>query len=300
MAANNPRQITPRGVARALFRYWRRMALIFCGIMLLTLVAIAVYPRSYTSESKLFIRVGRESVALDPTATTGQTIMLQKTQVDEVNSALQVLLSRDVLQKAVDRVGAERIVQDAKPSDKTVMRQAASVDKNWSDSIAQATSWLSTEAAKTMAALHLSDPGTPEELAVRKLESQLKAFAPKDSTIIAVTFSASSPQLAHDVVEEVTNEFLDQHLRVNHSEGSQAFFAEQADSLQKQLEAAQADCAIVRINSAFRPSRAVAPCLANNSKISSCSCFPRNANWPIPTLKSQICRRQLIRFSPNL
>ena len=237
MAAPNPRQITPRGVARNLFRYRRRMAFLFFGVMLLTLVAIALYPRSYTSESKLFIRVGRESVALDPTATTGQTIMLQKTQVDEVNSALQVLLSREVMQGAVERLGADRIVKDAKTS--VAVDSSETASSTWSDSLSKATSWIAAQTARTMAVLRLSDPGTPEELAIRKLESGLKAFAPKDSTVITVTYSAASPQLAHDVVEAVTNVFLDEHLRVNHTEGSQAFFAEQAESLQKQLTAAQ-------------------------------------------------------------
>jgi polysaccharide biosynthesis transport protein len=237
MAATNPRQITPRGVARNLFRYRRRMALVFFGVMLLTLVAIALYPRSYTSESKLFIRVGRESVALDPTATTGQTIMLQKTQVDEVNSALQLFLSREVMQRAVERVGAERIVKDGKTTGAADSNETAT--STWSDSLSRAASWIASQTTQTMAALRLADPGTPEEVAIRKLESGLKAFAPKDSTVITVTYSAASPQLAHDVVEAVTNVFLDEHLRVNHTEGSQAFFAEQAESLQKQLTTAQ-------------------------------------------------------------
>src|SRR3954467_1508675 len=103
---------TPREVARVLFRRLPRMAVFFCLAIGLTLLAIALYPRGYTSEAKLFIRVGRESVALDPTATTGQTIMLQKTQVDEVNSALQMLTSRDVLKEVVKQIGAGRILDD--------------------------------------------------------------------------------------------------------------------------------------------------------------------------------------------
>lgn len=237
MAPTNSRQITPRGIVRTVFRYRRRMALIFFSVMLLTLVAIALYPRSYTSEAKLFIRVGRESVALDPTATTGQTIMLQKTQVDEVNSALQVLLSRDVMQSAVRRIGADRIVKDVKPV--TSGESNAAPTDDWASSISKGLAWITDHAIQTMAQLRLSDPATPEEMAIRKLENGLKAFAPKDSTVISVTYSAASPQLAHDIVEAVTSEFLNEHLRVNHTEGSQAFFAEQAESLQKQLTAAQ-------------------------------------------------------------
>src|SRR5437762_6918020 len=93
--------LTPRELARVLFRHRRKISLFFFGAVAMTLLVIALSPRSYTSESKLFIRVGRESVGLDPTATTGQTLMLQKTQVDEVNSALQILGSREVLRRVV-------------------------------------------------------------------------------------------------------------------------------------------------------------------------------------------------------
>ncbi len=237
MASPKHRQITPRDIARALFRYQRRMVLVFCGVLFLTLVAIALYPRSYTSESKLFIRVGRESVALDPTATTGQTIMMQKTQVDEVNSALQVLLSREVLQKAAERVGTERIVRDEKTAPEG--GSGAAPPEDWTTPIANAKAWIQSSLGNALATIHLADPGTTDELAVRKLESGVKAYAPRDSTVITITFSAASPQLARDVVEAVTNVFLEEHLRINHTEGSLAFFSEQASSLQKELNAAQ-------------------------------------------------------------
>ena len=98
----------------------------FCSVVALTLLAIALWPRSYSSEAKLVIRVGRESVGLDPTATTGSTIMLQKTQEDEVNSALDILNSRQVLQRVVDAVGAKRIL-DKLPSEQRFIGQRRQV-----------------------------------------------------------------------------------------------------------------------------------------------------------------------------
>src|SRR3990172_839456 len=68
MVAMNQRFVTPRDIARILFRHWRKTALFFCAVVGLTLLVVALYPRSYYSEAKLFIRVGRESVGLDPTA----------------------------------------------------------------------------------------------------------------------------------------------------------------------------------------------------------------------------------------
>jgi uncharacterized protein involved in exopolysaccharide biosynthesis/Mrp family chromosome partitioning ATPase len=211
---------------------------VFASVVALTLLAIALYPRSFTSEAKLFLRVGRESVALDPTATTGQTIMLQKTQVDEVNSALQVLLSRDVFQRVVQRIGAERIVQDLPAAKGGAV--AVETAPTWIDRISAAKSWVSTQVGGALVSLRLSDPGTPEEMAIRKIDSGLKAYAPKESTVITVSFSAASPQLAQDVVKAVTDVFLDEHLRVNHTEGSLKFFSEQSAALEKQLADAEA------------------------------------------------------------
>lgn len=237
MTTKNQSHLTPREVARVLFRQWRKTALFCFATIALTLLAITLYPRSYSSEAMLFIRVGRESVALDPTATTGQTITLQKTQVNEVNSALQVLASREVYRRVVERVGAERILKDSPAAGS---KQTAALD-SWASRIsnikARVSSWIGT----ALAGMRLSDPGTPEEMAVRRLESGLRSFAPKESTIISVNYYAASPELAHDVVAAVTDVFLEEHVRLNHTEGSLKFFSEQVDKLHQDLDAAQAE-----------------------------------------------------------
>lgn len=215
------------------------MVLFFCGAVALTLLAIALYPRSYASESRLLIRVGRESVGLDPTATTGQTITLQKTQVDEVNSALQILESREVLRRVVQRLGAERILTNRPP--KGSEQTAAGVSPTWIDRLAATKAVVVSWINERLEQLHLSDPGTPEDLAIRRLEGGVKTAAAKDSTVISVRYSAASPQLAHDVVEAMTDVFLEEHVRLNLSEGSLKFFSEQADKLEKDLRAAQAE-----------------------------------------------------------
>src|SRR6476659_8816387 len=76
MFTASQRLVTPRDIARIFFRQWRKIAIFFGGVLAATLLIIALYPRSYASEAKLLIRVGRETVGLDPTATTGVTIML--------------------------------------------------------------------------------------------------------------------------------------------------------------------------------------------------------------------------------
>jgi polysaccharide biosynthesis transport protein len=236
MVATNQNFVTPRDVARILFRHWRKMALFFCAVVGLTLVVIALYPRSYSSESKLFIRVGRESVALDPTATTGETITLQKSQADEINTALNILGSREVLQLAVERVGAARILEDLPSGD----AGPADAEKPLG-AIRQASDFVRSSINTALVAVRLSDPCSDEELAVRRLENGTTLSAPKESQVISISYSAASPELAHDVVDAITNVFVEQHLRLSQSEGSLEFFSEQVEKLRDELTAAQTE-----------------------------------------------------------
>ncbi len=188
MTAKIESRLTRRDVARVLFRHSRLIIFVFFTVAALTLLLIAIYPRSYSSEAKLFIRVGRESVSLDPTATTGETILMQKTQVDEVNSALDILAGRAILQGVVHRIGAARILADASatasddttppgPRILTAIRSARAAVGEWAQR------------------LGLSDPGTENDRAIRSLESRVKVWAPKESTVITVTSTAASPAL---------------------------------------------------------------------------------------------------------
>src|SRR5262245_35907444 len=155
MSTAHRNSVTPRDAARILFRHWRKIALTFCGVIAVMLLVIALYPRTYISEAKLMIRIGRESVGLDPTATTGETIMLQKTQEDEINSALAILTSREVLERVVDQVGANRILKDA---------PAQTANGTGSDSSDRGMfAWV----GDTLETLRLSDPGTRVDQAVR-------------------------------------------------------------------------------------------------------------------------------------
>jgi uncharacterized protein involved in exopolysaccharide biosynthesis/Mrp family chromosome partitioning ATPase len=223
-------RLTPREVARVAFRQWRKMTLVFCGVCASTLVLIAVWPRSYVSESKLFIRVGRESVGLDPTATTGQTINLQKSQTNEVNSALQILNSRLLAQEVVEAVGAQRILDDLPGGGQGATNGST---------LNSVELWFTGMLNDVLRGVRLLDDVPESELAVRRLEKGLKSASPKDSTIITVSYRARSPQLAHEIVKAVTNAFVERHLVLNHTDGSLKFFSEQADMLHQELNAEQ-------------------------------------------------------------
>ena len=89
--------------------------------------------------------------------------------------------------------------------------------------------------------LRLSDPCSDHDLAIRRLEKGVTVSAPKESTVITISYSARSPELAHDVVATITDVFLEEHLLLNHSAGALDFFSEQVEQLHRELLAAQAE-----------------------------------------------------------
>jgi len=192
-------------------------------------VALLAWPRSYMSEAKLMLRVGRETIALDPTVTTSQTLLMQKTQEEEVNSALEILSSRQLAELVVGKLGVESVIHGSVPSTETT----ESSDKS---SISQ---WLSKQLSNVIGfaftATGIRDKVSDQELAVQKLQKTIAIYAPKKSTVLTIRADSKSPEMAQAIARTLTNEFLEEHVKVSATVGSLSFFEEQAKEAEHKL-----------------------------------------------------------------
>jgi uncharacterized protein involved in exopolysaccharide biosynthesis len=234
----------------------RKWAAMFTFLVTLTLVlvGIAVCPRTYRSEAKLFVRVGRESVTLDPTATTGQTIAVQSSREIEVRSIRDMLESRVLLEKIVEKLGAEYILYpprgpiitsdvETSPRDSTSTNAAAeSVADIGPTPFERFESKLSelVEQARTYARqVRLSDPVPADELAVKKLAQSLSVDGGTKSSIILLEMKSKSPQAAQRILQTFLDVYRELHVRVNRAQENYAFFANQTERLHDQLQQAR-------------------------------------------------------------
>jgi polysaccharide biosynthesis protein PslE len=198
-------------------------------IMICPLVALIVggfvllyCPRWYRSEARLFLRVGRETVALDPTASTGQTIAMQQNdRKDEVKSAVELIKSRGVVSQVVDELGADVVLrgwQLRTKSPSAASQLVNSVIKSiraWANSI---------------------DPISDREEAIILVEGHLSVGAERESTLVVVQYDARSPQLAQKVCDKIVQVYQQAHMRIHRNEESQPFFTQQQEMLRKQLD----------------------------------------------------------------
>jgi polysaccharide biosynthesis protein PslE len=222
MIARNPRSENPfvslRDAGRVLSRHKGKMLLFFSGTMALVVAGLIWYPRTYQSEARLFLRLGRESVSLDPTATLSQVVAVDGSRESEINSELDILRSRLLLEHVVDQLGSEAIV--------------GSADENagWSPSAAKAavSKWLNGDISQ-------------RERAVAQLESMIWLSTPRKSNVISVGCRAGDPAQAQHILQAFLDAYSTEHVKVNRTVGSHDFFVQQSEFARAQLDKATQD-----------------------------------------------------------
>jgi uncharacterized protein involved in exopolysaccharide biosynthesis len=197
--------------AAVLFRHKRRAGLFFIGVMIGVTAYTLFCPRVYRSQAKLFVRLGRENATLDPTATIGQAPVVAglQSRENEINTAVEVLNSRLLLEKVVDSVGSSAILGGTEPR-----------PPDPSDT--------------------LSSEATQERYrAIAKLTKRLNVEPVKKSNVVAISYDGPSPEIAQTVVSKLVAYYLDRHIELNRTPRAHQFLAEQTARQRAQLTRAE-------------------------------------------------------------
>jgi polysaccharide biosynthesis protein PslE len=195
--------ISPRQICHLLFRQKRKIAIFFAVVMVLASAIIVLMPRSYRSQAKLLVRLGRENAALDPTASFGQApvVAVPPTRENDINSALEILTSRILLEKVVAAVGANAILGRAPI--------AAGAAQEVDDDTRQA--------------------------AFVKLSRKLEVEAGKKSNIITISYDGPSAEVAEAVVSHLIESYLERYAHLHRTPGAYGFLAEQTERMHAEL-----------------------------------------------------------------
>ena len=208
-----------RDLGRIFYRHRRKMAVVFCSTLALGILVLVVYPRKYTSESRLFLRLGKESVTLDPTATTNDVVAVNESRESEINSEVEILRSRAVLEDVVERLGAEMVLtggEEGKTSG------ANSWMKTLYTPISAASTWLSGDISQS-------------ERAVAALESSITVTSPRRTNVLIVKCKARDPKQAQRILQAYLGSYMVRHAKANRTAGSHDFFVDQSELIHDQL-----------------------------------------------------------------
>ena len=186
--------LSPRDVLFVLFRHKRLALLAGLTVFTAALVAAVLLPPEFRSEAKLYVKFGRESAAVDPAASIGKTVTPIQDRDSELNSELQVLLSRELAEAVARRVGTDRLLDDVPDGDALAVATAAD-----------------------------------------DLLDDVTAEVPSDTLNLLISYAASDPALARDVVAAYVDEYLVLRQRLFRNPGSEDFFAAQHERAVREL-----------------------------------------------------------------
>jgi uncharacterized protein involved in exopolysaccharide biosynthesis len=186
-------------------RHRRLAAISFVGVFLGTGVGAFLLPARYQTHIKILVKHERLDplVSADVSSTMPQNVA--GVSESEVNSELELIKSPDLLEKVVTTCGLQNTTTRFWP--------------------------------------HSSDPQTMIATAVRKLQSALKVEVLPKTSLISVTYDATNPQQAAQVLNTLVNLYMEKHMTVHQPAGTFEFFQKQTQQYEQGL--AQAESRVV-------------------------------------------------------
>ncbi|MCA9151343.1 MAG: hypothetical protein KDA92_18655 [Planctomycetales bacterium] len=215
----------------SLFRNKLLIVAVWLSVLAATMAFLFVRQRSYESQARMFVRLGRESVTVDPIASaTGHVISPSDSQQREIQSVLDILQSRGLIEGVVDRLGPEglsAVESDGEPQS-PLAQWASDMGGRIGDALASF--------REALVPLKLADPKSPRSESIKEVEEALKVGAEDESNVVFLSVQAESPELAARIAEEVLNVFQDMHLWAHRAPGSLSFFREQTAIVKAELD----------------------------------------------------------------
>ncbi|HEV8523052.1 MAG TPA: Wzz/FepE/Etk N-terminal domain-containing protein [Terriglobales bacterium] len=196
---------TMRDIAAIAFRHRQLMAISFLGVFLGAVLCALLIPSEYEAGMKILVKQERVDPVVSAEANIPAQFAHRAVTEEELNSEVQLITSRDLLEKVV--IACELDSKGLPLWSRVMLR------------------------------------GAPHEAkvarAVRQLEKDLDVEPMRKSNLIEVTYTSSDPQLAAQVLRKLSEYYQEKHLAVHRPAGALEFFQRQTEQYRQRLSESQ-------------------------------------------------------------
>jgi uncharacterized protein involved in exopolysaccharide biosynthesis len=203
-AGGHPQTI--RDVLAIVFRHRKLMALSFVGILLAATLVALLQPSRYQAQMKILVKRERIDPVVSSQASNILPLPAAVTE-EELNSEVELLKSKDLLEKVVLACGLEKGSDSSLPA---------------SPSKAEA-----------------RERGIAIERAVHALDKQLTVEVVTKTNLIGVEYESSDSELAARVLSTLASLYLEKHVIVARPPGTLGFFQQETERYRTELAAAE-------------------------------------------------------------
>ena len=222
-----------RDILSVVFRHRGKMLLCFCTIVVLVTMLTFIAPEVYRSDAHILIRSGRENLTVDLSQNERAMTMVHDRQSQEslVNSEVDILKSRFLLGKVVEKIGVDAYLTQKYPAERS-----ASDSVHMLEPLRSLARSVKSAFYKTLIAVDLATEIEPNEKAILKLTESLKVEPVEKSNVIQATMECENRRLAKDTLNLLVELYLQRHIEVNAAQASPEFFEEQSAQKSRELE----------------------------------------------------------------
>jgi uncharacterized protein involved in exopolysaccharide biosynthesis len=189
-------------------RKWQ-IAVMFLTITAAVTAGTFLLPKQYETHMKILVKNERADMVVTAGITTGTGYRTEVSE-EQINTEIELLNSEDLLQQVAVKCGLERLERTSR-SVSSDQRLPIAVEK-----------------------------------AVRRLQRDLKISPVRKANVIEVKYTSRNPHLAAVVLQQLTESYLEAHLKVHATPGTYEFFTKQAAHYQDELKQAEAKLAEFR------------------------------------------------------
>ena len=222
-------QLTVAQILGAIQRHRFKALLAWGLVMLCVVILYVIWPRQYSSEGRLYVKMDRNNQSVVP-ATSGAQVAIQDTRETEIRSVIEIIRSHAVLDTVVDEVGADKILDSGL--------------SNVLPSLSFLKSFLSDSEGDMDKGEY--DRLRKRELAAKEILENLDVYHEKKSSVLVVTARGSSPVLAQEIVRGIFKNTRKIHTRIHNVASSVDFFDEQFVAQEDALKESVAELAEFR------------------------------------------------------
>jgi uncharacterized protein involved in exopolysaccharide biosynthesis len=219
----------------------RRRKVLILVVLVATIVSayLALYlvSEQYEAHARLLVKLGRENTEVPITVEKGG-VFSSGVQKEEINSYIQLLGSRAIIESAVDRVGVERFYPEPVAGD--------SLFGKFKFELKHSLRWVKQRVQDFLYVLDIEKEIGKREGAILGVESSLKVERERDSNVIGISLRLPDPQLAKDVVAAMLEFYMERHVELRRDVNIREVFDNQAAQHRKQLETLQKEIASIK------------------------------------------------------
>jgi uncharacterized protein involved in exopolysaccharide biosynthesis len=230
--------ISKARVRQLIGRYWLVVLTVFlAGTLAMYVILPIFFTDLYESTTQLLVRVGRENAETPATVQRGEVVS-QGVRTADINSEVQILSSRVLVETVVDRLGPDAF--------KSVIAHPDSWTGYPKYYLKLTMRGMKSDFRDFLIAIGLQKRLTPREDAILRVEDGIKVEPVRDSDILTLRVRMPSPKLCVDVSNILLEDYLRRRIAIERGAAGPDFFSAGLAEAKTRLEKASQERAEVR------------------------------------------------------